>query len=48
VRLDLADDPDPPSIAIFCPACVEREFRGCLPKGDGGTSALDGGTATGP
>jgi hypothetical protein len=31
IRLDLPDDPDPPEVAIFCPACLEREFGGSLP-----------------
>jgi hypothetical protein len=31
VRLDLADNPDPPEVAIFCPACVEAEFEGRSP-----------------
>lgn len=34
VRLDLDDDPEPPTIAIFCPQCVKREFGGKLPLDD--------------
>jgi hypothetical protein len=33
VGLDLADDRDRPSIAVFCPDCVEREFGGQIPDG---------------
>jgi hypothetical protein len=32
VRVDVAVEPDPPEVAIFCPVCVEREFAGCLPR----------------
>jgi hypothetical protein len=28
VLLDLDDDPELPDVAIFCPACVAREFNG--------------------
>jgi hypothetical protein len=33
VGLDLAEDRDRPSIAVFCPDCVEREFGGQIPDG---------------
>jgi hypothetical protein len=31
VFLDAEDDADVPDIAVFCPACIEREFEGRIP-----------------
>jgi hypothetical protein len=30
-RVDLADDPDPPEVIVFCPVCAVQEF-GELPR----------------